>query len=268
MSVWRNLKWTIKDYTSHFQLDRYYALFQDKMPRELTKSHGVTNGSHFLYFNPSFTQLSKDGYFEYQTPSALDKDRSAFFKRRVWAGGSVTHSKSLQLDTEYTCIESIKSLKKYGDGTFVTIERAIRGGDKECLKEVRTLVYTNSSPLVKPLSISNQGHEIGNVLFTEMDVIRYGQLTSNPHRIHWDVDYSKTVESYDNIIVQGPFSVQILVSFAESYLKRRIKKYRYYNLNNIYPAKPIAVVALRKTAFCLVDSNYPRIVYTRLEIIE
>ncbi|CAI4512250.1 CFS_G0024220.mRNA.1.CDS.1 [Saccharomyces cerevisiae] len=74
-----------------------------------------------------------------------------------------------------------------------------------------------------------------------MDIVAYGQMSLNPHRIHWDKEYSRYVEGYDDIIMQGPFSVQLLQKCIQPFLEQPIRQLRYRNLNYIYPNTTLSI---------------------------
>ena len=43
---------------------------------------------------------------------------------------------------------------------------------------------------------------------------RFSAVTFNPHRIHYDVPYTKTVEGYPGLVVNGPFTMTWLLELA------------------------------------------------------
>jgi len=42
-------------------------------------------------------------------------------------------------------------------------------------------------------------------------LFRFSALMFNAHRIHYDVDYSRDVESYPGLVVQGPLMATLLL---------------------------------------------------------
>lgn len=231
----KNSQWTIRDYLSYHQSDRFKSLLGDRITT-LHNRHHLNTGESLLYFNPVQRKLSPDGYLDYQNPSRLLNDDSISWKRRVWAQGEIESFKPLMLDREYVCQESIKFAKKVKDDYFVCMQRSISSPKgKLSLREFRTLVYTNS-PVIDMINQKYlQGRIIGQFKFSEMDIIMYTLLSLNSHRVHWDKDYSQGVEGYKDIIVQGPFAVQVLMVFAHYHLQKPISKVRYKNINFIYP---------------------------------
>jgi 3-methylfumaryl-CoA hydratase len=61
-------------------------------------------------------------------------------------------------------------------------------------------------------------------------LFRYSALTFNGHRIHYDVDYCRQVEGYDNLVIHGPLNATMLAGFAQQIAGRPIKHFRYRGL--------------------------------------
>lgn len=237
----KELRWIVKDYLSCHQLDKFKTLLNNRVD-DLHSRHHLNLGETLLYFNPLLKQLSSDGYLDYQSPSKLLNDSSITWKRRVWAKGELESVKPLMMDQEYLCQERVNFAKKVGNDYFVSLQRCISSLEGELkLRELRTLVYTNSpvSDLIQPNPL--QGRVIGQFKFSEMDIISYTLLSLNSHKVHWNKNYCQDVEGYKDIIVQGPFAVQVLMAFAHSYWNVPLSKVKYKNVNFIYPEVNIEV---------------------------
>lgn len=231
----KRLQWVIRDFLSYHQLDRFKTLLNNRVTI-LHSRHCLNLGESLLYFNPLLKQLSNDGYLNYQSPSRLFGDDSITWKRRVWAQGELESVKPLIMDQEYVCQERIKFAKKIRNDYFVCVQRSISSLEGELhLRELRTLVYTNSSVNDIMKRDNLQGRVIGQFKFSEMDIISYTLLSLNSHKVHWNKKYCQEVEGYRDIIVQGPFAVQILMAFAHSHWKVPLSKVKYKNVNFIYP---------------------------------
>lgn len=239
--MFKNLRWTIRDKINHLQLERFNSLTSDRISAD-QKSHHLNLGDNLLFFNPVQRQLSRDGYLDYQTPSCLLNDETIRWKRRVWARGEMKMFKPLKIGQEYDCQEKVKFLKKVGSNYYVSLERLISDSNQQkSLCELRTLVYTNSpvSDAIDKLGIP--GEQIGTFKFSDLDIVTYGHLSLNSHRVHWDRNYCQEVEGYKDIIVQGPFAVQILMAFARHHFNKPITNVSYKNVNFIYPETEMEV---------------------------
>ena len=52
----------------------------------------------------------------------------------------------------------------------------------------------------------------------------------NGHRIHYDVDYCRNVEGYDNLVIHGPLSATLLAGFAEEATGGVLRSFSYRRL--------------------------------------
>ncbi|EDO14821.1 hypothetical protein Kpol_339p8 [Vanderwaltozyma polyspora DSM 70294] len=243
----------IRDFFSECQVDRFYLLL--KLPSRPNKK-ALNIGEHLLYLNRFEGDLSLDGYYEDLTPRALLSTGNCFnFKRRLWAGGSINHYKPLEFNKHYICQENIRYVKEVKGTQYVGIERIIfetsklngvtKISDEISLKEMRILAYTNSGTTInEPNSEETIGTTVvGEFTFNLMDIIRYSQLTLNPHRIHWDKEYSKSIEGYNDIIAQGPFIIQILAHNLNKIVNNTtITDLKYKNINPIYPDTSVTIL--------------------------
>lgn len=277
----KSTRWIFKDYISRHRVKAFNSLFSKRLPT-LNATKQLQVGEHFLFFPPPLEKFGKDGYFNYQSPAILLDDPKLQYRRRVWGQGELIQYSPINLDQEYTCQESIKYIKKLRDEHVVCIERALlrnipeNGTNKSnvCLLERRVLMYTNSppnSPPTGPPAESAGYRSLGNFTVTDMDIIAYGQLSLNPHRIHWDKEYSRQVEGYEDIIMQGPFSTQLLLKCIQPLLKKPIAQLRYRNLNYIYPASTLNICqslnsSANRQTFQVRDLRENNIVYLTAEI--
>ncbi|CAB4252354.1 similar to Saccharomyces cerevisiae YHR067W HTD2 Mitochondrial 3-hydroxyacyl-thioester dehydratase involved in fatty acid biosynthesis [Maudiozyma barnettii] len=280
ISDYKALRWLTKDLTSLYHVKNFQNLVSDQLLFLHNKPPiGHLNiNEHFLFFNRTNKNLSKDGYFKDISPEQLmPKYKDQAFKRRMWAKGSIIQYEPLKFNHEYTCLEHVKNVKSYRGDTFVSINRDIVDINRQVklLTEIRTLIYTNSIPrpnnIIKHVNNTEADTVIGQFTFNEMDIIRYSQLTLNPHRIHWDKIHAVQHELYDDIIVQGPFSTQILTLFAESYIGQPIHSLNYRNLNYIYPGTTVDIcLRINDTdetyQFYMRDSQKPEKVYLFLQV--
>ncbi|SMN18439.1 similar to Saccharomyces cerevisiae YHR067W HTD2 Mitochondrial 3-hydroxyacyl-thioester dehydratase involved in fatty acid biosynthesis [Maudiozyma saulgeensis] len=250
ISDYKALHWLTKDLTSSYHRKNFQNLVRDQLPflQDRSPTNCLNINEHFLFFNRTSKELSKDGYFKDIAPDQLmPKYKDQTFKRRLWAKGSIIQHEPLKINREYTCLEHVKNVKSYRGDTFVSIYRDIVDTNRQVklLSEFRTLVYTNSIPrpnnIIKHINNTEDDTIIGQFKFNEMDIVKYSQLTLNPHRIHWDKVHAVQHELYDNIIAQGPFSTQVLTLFAESYIGKPIHNLNYRNLNYIYPGTTVDI---------------------------
>lgn len=255
--------WIRKDIVNKHSLDKFYNILKLERTSCLLTDQ-------LLFFSPLDEPLSKDGYFEYLTPRKLFAGQE--FIRRLWIGGSMKLSNCLHDNQEYTCHEKLLGYRNMGNSTFITLERIISQNSIKCISELRHLLYTNTFPDVQ----QNNTHidqtncqVLDQYLFEEMDIIRYCQLSLNPHRIHWDRNYSMKIEKYKNVIVPGPFSLQLLLAKIKHNLKHlTINNIKYKHINIIYPNVLIDICHdIDMNTFWIRDSMNNDKIYVTLKLI-
>ncbi|KAG0669053.1 hypothetical protein C6P45_004193 [Maudiozyma exigua] len=280
ISDYKNLSWFIKDFTSSYHLKNFYNLINDQISVTNKVADQYLNiNEHFLFYNRLSKELAPDGYYKDISPEQLmRKFQSQTFRRRMWARGSIEQMEPLQINKEYTCLEHVKNIRSYRSDVFVSLKRDIVDTERQTklLSEIRTLIYTNSKPkpnntIKQKIGNFEKDVIIGKFTFNEMDVVRYSQLTLNPHRIHWDHSYVRNHEHYKDILVQGPFSTQILTLFAEKYMNQSITKLNYRNVNYIYPGTTVDICLNINDIddtyqFYMRDVSHPEKVYVFLQV--
>jgi 3-methylfumaryl-CoA hydratase len=70
------------------------------------------------------------------------------------------------------------------------------------------------------------------ILLSETLVFRYSAVTWNAHRIHYDADYARSVEGYENTVQNGGLTMQLMVDAA---LKRAPSELRALTARLTYP---------------------------------
>jgi 3-methylfumaryl-CoA hydratase len=73
-------------------------------------------------------------------------------------------------------------------------------------------------------------------------LFRYSALTFNAHRIHYDRDYARHSEGYEDILVHGPLQATLLLNCAARLLGEAPARFRYRSLRPL-PASLGAIVA-------------------------
>lgn len=271
------LQWTFKECVTEAPLLRFNSMVFERLSTKAklsdTNPSKLTFGDHLLYFNPQNNELSRDGYFNYQTPGALLQNRT-HFKRRMWVLGSMKFHNELQMNSEYECQETIKFVKWIKDDCFVGINRQITrpGSIDPLIDEFRTLIYTESAPSQARPNSEWMQDPIASTVVTirDCDVFCYSSLTFNPHRVHWDKEYCVGVEGYQTTIVQGPMIVQTLLKYAQIELGLPVTAIQYKNTHFAYTGADLELCfAAPQNGKCQAEvrnPNDPRIVYCKATI--
>ena len=79
-------------------------------------------------------------------------------------------------------------------------------------------------------------------------LFRFSALTFNAHSIHLDTDYARNIEGYRNLLVHGPLSLTLMLTFLQHHLgtKQRIKEIDYRNFAPLLVEEDLTLYANRK----------------------
>ncbi len=163
------------------------------------------------------------------------------FPRRMWGGGDIVFFKPLEIGMHVSreiTLENIK-YKNGSSGKFsiIQIRNDYKNNENILLSEKQNLVYLpNRKKFTK--SEKKENYDLSSLVkektFTSQQLFQYSALTMNSHRIHYDLDYCKTIEFYPNLVVHGPLIAQQLVDIADQKLNGNLKKFEFKALNPIF----------------------------------
>lgn len=190
----------------------------------IEKTTKLCLGDHFLFWNdhsseipihgrldtvrPQRLCLQKDGYHGAQAPP------DHLWSHRLWVAGSIEFVADLNVDQLATCTEDIAEIKTdRADACKVTVRRCICQSNEVKLIEHRSLLYTTRdySPPSPRRSTEVYGDLLVEVTPSTTTLFRYSALTSNAHRIHYDIDYARNIEKYPGLLLQGSLTVTLVL---------------------------------------------------------
>lgn len=228
---WVGKRQTGKDIISPVQVRQMAATLNDAARMQQPDCAPLPAGWHWLYFNPLEIQsrLGPDGH-----PARGDFLPPVSLERRMWAGSRLTWQRqfevgmSIQKDSEILKISH--KTGRSGDMVFVTLAHRYSDARGIILEEEHDIVYrdTPSADETAALqalgekiragqhSFERQGRHVQAVQPDPVMLYRYSAATFNGHRIHYDVDYCRTVEGYPGLVVHGPLIATLLLNFAEN----------------------------------------------------
>ena len=222
LSQWIGREKTLVD-TLHLGPANLMAMTLDRAPK-LALGDVLPPLWHWLYFLQSapLSALGRDGHPArggFLPPVALP--------RRMWAGGRFGFDGALHLGAEGTKRSVIKDvvLKVGHSGAlcFVTVRHDISGDGEPAFWEEHDIVYREDptegakANLTAPVGDDWEFTETINP--TEVMLFRYSALTFNGHRIHYDRDYSRSVEGHAGLVVHGPLIATLLMDMAQRIAK-------------------------------------------------
>jgi 3-methylfumaryl-CoA hydratase len=170
---------------------------------------------HWLYFHDLFrsSELGVDGH-----PRLGLVLPPVPLPRRMWAGGSLTFLAPLRLGDAVERTSVIRSITdkegRSGPLFFVTVEHVVATAGMVNLLEEQNIVYrelSHDAPLRQNQAAPTDADYRQHYTLDNTTLFRYSALTFNGHRIHYDVDYCRSVEGYPNLVIHGPLVATLLL---------------------------------------------------------
>ena len=203
---------------------------------------------HWIYFLEGLPpgQLGRDGHPArggFLPPVPLDN--------RMWAGGRLAFLAPVPIGARVRKTSRVLAVDhktgRAGDLVFVTVLHELTAMSGELLvREEHDIVYKNASPPApgtgdaEPLPADARCRSFAP---TSTTLFHYSALTFNGHRIHYDQDYCRDVEGYDNLVIHGPLTATMLASFAEEAGDRRLREFSYRGLRPALLGETLTLVA-------------------------
>lgn len=135
--------------------------------------------------------------------------------RRMFASAQIDFLAPLRLGVEAQMRETVTDQRvrpgSGGDLTLMDIERVISQGGADRVVEKRTLVFLDPGP---PVSLPEVTETDANWCPGPVELFRFSAATFNAHRIHYDLDYARSVEGYPERVVHGPLTAARLAAMA------------------------------------------------------
>lgn len=80
------------------------------------------------------------------------------------------------------------------------------------------------------------------VTVDERQMFFFSAATYNGHRIHYDKDWARTVEGYDNVLVQGPLQAALLARAITDWIggRGRLVEYAVQNRAVAFPGEELS----------------------------
>lgn len=145
-------------------------------------------------------------------------------RRRMFAGSRITTVTPLRLGVETHRRQSVVGIEaksgRSGDMLFVTVRSEYRQGDELAVVEEQDLVYRSDSGHSRPFQRPSADLPEASAQFsseptlTAAQLFRYSALTSNAHRIHYDLPYATRVEGYPDLVIHGPLLATFMAELA------------------------------------------------------
>jgi 3-methylfumaryl-CoA hydratase len=160
--------------------------------------------------------------------------------RRMFGGRRVRFHASLKVGDAVTRISTVTRVEpktgRSGAFTLVTVVHEMSTDGKPAVTEEQDSVYREPSspdgaqrhPGAVPSSaaLNPEKPEWTRTIVPDPALLfRYSALTFNAHRIHYDLPYTRDVEKYPALVMNGGFTALLLVETARAHLKWPIAGY-------------------------------------------
>lgn len=201
---------------------------------------------HWMYFRDTTrqSQLGIDGH-----GGRRGNMPTIPLPRRMWAGSNIIFVSPLRIGEtalKHTLIKNITpKMGNSGQLIFVKLEHTILNSSEEIvIKEEQNLVYREdhkSSRATKPtFAISNKPTWTRKIDPDPVLLFRYSALTFNPHRIHYDRNYSTEIEGYPGLVVHGPLIATLMLDLCRrNCLDKIINEFSFRALAPLFDVSPV-----------------------------
>jgi 3-methylfumaryl-CoA hydratase len=187
---------------------------------------------HWIYFLEGLTpgELGRDGH-----PARGGFLPPVPLANRMWAGGRLSFIRPVPIGAtvhkESSILDVAHKTGRAGNLVFVTVlhELKSRAGDL-LVREEHDIVYKDSMrPPPRPETSPRIADGAPGKRFvpTSTTLFRYSALTFNGHRIHYDQDYCREVEGYENLVIHGPLIATMLAGLAGEAGGRSLREFSY-----------------------------------------
>jgi 3-methylfumaryl-CoA hydratase len=211
---WVGREETLEDVAAAAPLAGLAALLDHDAPPWLRGE--VPPLGHWLYFLPRARQseIDVDGH----------PKRGGFLPpidlpRRMFAGATLNFLNPIVVGASMKRVSTILDVTEKtgasGRLVFVKLLHAVSANGALALTEEQDIVYREAAKAVAPLPKAEAkprpAEYTRRITPDATQLFRFSALTFNAHRIHYDRDYTRNVEFYPGLVVQGPYIATLLM---------------------------------------------------------
>ncbi|HEY2068222.1 MAG TPA: MaoC family dehydratase N-terminal domain-containing protein [Rhizomicrobium sp.] len=217
LKSWIGRRETVEDVASPVPLSGLAALLDHETP---PWSEGeVPPLGHWLYFlnRARQSEIDIDGHPKrggFLPPIALP--------RRMWAGSRIEFLAPIRIGAAIRRRSTIAAVEPRtgasGEMTFVTVHHEIDSDGRVAIREEQDIVFRAASTgearkaqAAAPMPTQEWSRSLTP---DATQLFRFSALTFNAHRIHYDRDYTRDIEGYPGLVVQGPYTAMLLMDLA------------------------------------------------------
>jgi 3-methylfumaryl-CoA hydratase len=234
---------------------RRLAATLNRDPTALQRGDQLPESWYAILFGPLALQtaLSPDGH-----PKTGDFLPPLAGTRRVFGGRRTRFIQPLKIGDTVTRLSTVTGVEakagRSGPLTVVTVTHAIGGPSGPAVTEEQDIVYRAAvaagavapqrratPPPCPPPHEGSAGEWSRTVEIDPVLVFRYSALTFNGHRIHYDLPYTREVEGYPALLMNGGLTALMLIETARPRLPRAISSYAARALRPIFVGQQVSL---------------------------
>ena len=196
-------------------------------------------GWHWLYFNEDINhfQLGNDGH----------PKRGSFFPKlvgykRMWAGSEIEFLNPIKYGFKIKKTSYLENIEKKGKNKNIflaKIKHLYKKSNKVLINEIQNIVFVRKNYLskkkyfnreiMKAKLLSKKKYVLDNIM-----LFRYSALTYNSHKIHYDLEYTRNIEGYDNLLCHGPLLATLILNQISFLTRKKIKNFSFRAIKPVF----------------------------------
>lgn len=248
---WKGRQHIAKEIIEQWPLNGLASVIGSRTNIPTVDSQGAIHPcGHWLYFVPAVPQPEVDVDGHPKRGSFIPPLRQA---RRMWAKSIITYHHDLQVGKQVSKTATISSIEtktgKSGELVFLGINNRYTQDGRLLREEEQTVVYRDHQDYddnIFTLSARcNADWSVPQTL-NATELFRYSAVTFNSHRIHYDADYTRDVEKYPAIIVQGQLIATLILNHALAAAGiTRCKQFTFKAVKPLFVDRPFLIEGLQ-----------------------
>jgi len=196
-------------------------------------------GWHWIYFNEDINhfQLGSDGH----------PKRGSFFPKlegykRMWGGSEIEFLAPIKYGFKIKKTSYLENVEKKGKNNNIflaKIKHLYKKSNKVLINEIQNIVFVRKNYLSKKIYfnreikkaklLSKKTYVLDNIM-----LFRYSALTYNSHKIHYDFEYTRNIEGYDNLLCHGPLLATLILNQISFLIRKKIKNFSFKAIKPVF----------------------------------
>lgn len=230
---------------------RRMAATLDQDPNAYRRGSEMPESWYVILFGPTALERTLAGDGHVMTGDFLPPLHN---RRRMFGGRRVRFHQPLRIGDRVERVSKITRAEekkgRSGPFTLITLVHELSAGNGVAMTEEQDVVYRaphaagsataqiTPPPQATPHPTKPEwSHAIAP---DPVLLFRYSALTFNAHRIHYDLSYTRDVEGYPALVMNGGLTALLLVETARKHLPRRIAGYDARAMHPLFVGQSIA----------------------------